>query len=53
MRNAQCLVLKLVNAMFYSDNDFTTRHLTELLSKGAKGAAKFCSVAGKILAFQI
>ena len=36
---------KLLNAICDSDNDHTARHLTELLSKGAKGAAKsyvFC-----------
>ena len=39
MRNAQCLVIQL-NAICASDNDHTARHLTELLSKGAEGAAK-------------
>ena len=46
MRNAQCLVQQILNAIYCTDNKLRARHLTELLSKGAKGAAKFCSFCG-------
>ena len=36
MRNAQCLVIQLLNALCDSDNECTARHLTELLHKGAR-----------------